>query len=110
MEEIMADGLWVVVGAAIGTAGSILTTWLNAHLGQRSKFPEFDKGVKTLLTKMLTDGPKWRKIKTLASVTGLSEQDTKEYLIELGARGSETDGNLWGLISRNPLSEIDTSH
>ena len=106
----MGSGFWVVMGAAIGTVGSILTTWLNAHLSQKSKFPEYDKGVKALLIAMLTAGPKWRKIKTLAAVTGLSEQEAKEYLIELGARGSETDGNLWGLISRNPLSEIDPSN
>lgn len=106
----MDNGLWVVLGAAIGTAGSILTTWLNAHLGRKSKFPEYDRAVKALLVAMLSGEPKWRKIQTLASVTGLSEQDAKEYLIELGARGSETNGTLWGLISRNPLSEIDSSN
>jgi hypothetical protein len=105
----MDNGLWVVVGAGIGTLGSIGTTWLNAHLSQRSKFPKFDKAAKALLVAMLSSGPKWRKLQTLASVTGLPERDVKEYLIELGARGSETDGNLWGLISRNPLSEIGSS-
>jgi hypothetical protein len=39
-------------------------------------------------------------------VTGLSDEHAKEYLIELGARGSETNPQLWGLISRNPLSAI----
>lgn len=56
---------------------------------------------------MLDDGPKWHKLEILARVTGLSEQHAKEYLIEIGARGSEKEDGLWGLISRNPLSEVN---
>jgi len=106
----MSDGAWVVAGAAIGTLGSIATTWLSECLKRRSKYPKFDKAVQKLLRDLLTRGPRWRRVETLAAVTGLTEQDVKEYLIEMHARGSETDGRLWGLISRNPLSEIDPSN
>lgn len=105
----MAEGMWVLLGSAVGTLGSLSTTWLSSYLGRQSKYPKFDQAVEALLKKMLTDGPKWRKLETLASVTGLTEKHAKEYLIELGARGSETDPRLWGLISRNPLSEIESA-
>ncbi len=103
------DGVWVVLGAAIGTVGSIATSWLNAHLQRASQYPKYDKAIDNLLKDMLEIGPKWRKVKTLANVTGLSEGDVKEYLILLGARGSEADSSLWGLVSRNPLKDIDAS-
>lgn len=106
----MGEGLWVVLGAAIGTVGSISTTWLAAHLSRQSAHPKYDKAIQKLLLAMLEDGPKWRNINTLASVTGLNEQDVKDFLIEMGARGSETKPHLWGLITRNPLSEIDPSN
>jgi len=98
----MAEGTWVVVGAAIGTAGSILTTWLNAYLSKDSPDP-YDVQATALLKSMLEKGPHWRNINTLANVIGADNKLTKEYLLALGARGSETNGDLWGLISRNPL-------
>lgn len=102
----MAEGVWVLLGTALGTIGSLATTWLSSHLSRKSPHPKFDKAVETLLRQMLQGEHKWRKLDTLASVTGLTHKETKEYLIEIGARGSETDAGLWGLISRNPLSDI----
>lgn len=104
----MPDGVWVLLGTLFGTAGSLVTTWLTAYLGRQSQHPKYDKAVEALLQKMLASGPQWRKLDTLARVTGLSEQHAKEYLIEIGARGSETNGDLWGLISRNPLPFSDS--
>lgn len=103
----MDDGAWVVLGTVVGAAGSLCTTLLAAHLGRLSPYPKYDRAVEKLLRQMLEAEPKWRKIETLAAVTGMTEQDVKEYLIPMGARGSETNPKLWGLISRNPLSEID---
>jgi hypothetical protein len=103
----MQDGMWVLLGTLLGTSGSIGTTWLSEHLKRQSRYPRFDKAVEGLLRKMLDDGPKWHKLEILARVTGLSEQHAKEYLIEIGARGSEKEDGLWGLISRNPLSEVN---
>lgn len=103
----MAEGIWVVIGSLLGLLGSIGTTWLTARLERQSKFPKYDEAVQKLLTEMLNGEHKWRRLDTLANVTGLSEQDAKDYLIELGARGSTKNGKLWGLTSRNPLTRID---
>ncbi|HEX8572152.1 MAG TPA: hypothetical protein VF759_05325 [Allosphingosinicella sp.] len=102
----MAEGVWVLLGTLLGSAGSLASTWLTAHLGRQSKHPKFDRAVEGLLRRMLQQGPRWRRLSTLARVTGLSEQHTKEYLVEIGARGSEIDDLVWGLISRNPLEDI----
>lgn len=102
----MAEGVWVLLGTVVGTAGSIGTTWLSSYLERQSKYPKFDRAVEDLLRKMLEGEHNWRNLETLANVTGLSEEHAKEYLVEIGARGSETNPRLWGLISRNPLSAI----
>lgn len=96
----------MLLGTVLGTVGSLATTWLTAHLGRQSPHPKFDKAVEGLLLQMLGSGPQWRKLTTLARVTGLSEKEAKEYLVEIGARGSETNGELWGLITRNPLPDL----
>ncbi len=102
----MADGglivLGSVLGAAIGAISSIATTWLNAKLNKKPEDP-YDLAATALLKSMLERGPNWRNINTLANVIGADNKLTKEYLLALGARGSETNGELWGLISRNPL-------
>jgi hypothetical protein len=100
-------GGWVVLGAAIGASGSLLTTWLNSWLSQKDPNAPYDAAASALLKAMLENGPQWRSIETLANVVGLDKKLTKEYLIVLGARGSETDGNLWGLVSRNPIPQQD---
>jgi hypothetical protein len=63
---------------------------------------------KALLRKMLGAGRNWRRLSTLSNVTGLTEQEAKQLLVEIGARGSETDPALWGLVSRNPLPSQDS--
>lgn len=106
----MAEGVWVLLGTAVGTVGSLATTWLSSHLSRKSPHPKFDRAVEKLLRQMLNGEHKWRSLETLASVTGLTHKEVKEYLIEFGARGSETDPRLWGLISRNPLSQIPSDN
>ncbi len=106
----MAEGVWVLLGTTLGTVGSLATTWLTAHLGRKSPHPRFDKAVEKLLRQMLAGQYDWRKLETLANVTGLTPHEVKEYLIELGARGSEIDPQRWGLTSRNPLSDISADY
>ncbi len=102
----MAEGGWVVLGAAIGSFGSILTTWLASYLGKKPPDP-FDAAALALLRKMLEGEHQWRNIDTLANVVGLDNKTTKEYLVVLGARGSELDGKMWGLLSRNPIKDVN---
>ena len=101
----MAEGGWVVLGSAIGTIGSILTTWLAAHLGKEKPDP-WDGIAMNLLQKQL-EIEKWCEIGTLANIIGLDTKTTREYLILLKARGSRKDGKKWGLLSRNPLEADD---
>jgi len=100
----MADGGgWVVLGTAIGAAGSALTTWLNAYLTRKRPNPA-DEAAKLILRQMLeASGLHWQTIRTLSNVVGLSQERTRELLLEIGARGSKLNPELWGLVSRNPL-------
>jgi hypothetical protein len=99
----MAEGAWVALGASIGMVGSLLTTALNSWLTRHNDLDRYDKAAMKLLTQMLEKGQNWRKLRTLSNVIGANEQDTKELLLILGARASETNPELWGLVSRNPL-------
>jgi len=101
----MGEGGWVVLGAAIGVVGSLLTTLLNAWLNPKHELDQYDKAAMSLLKSMLEKGQKWRTLTTLSNVIGANEKDTKELLLMLGARASESRADLWGLISRNPLPE-----
>ena len=60
-----------------------------------------------LFKDMLKCRSNWRKLSTFANVTGGTEPEAKQLLVEIGVRGSETDPNLWGLVSRNPLPTHD---
>jgi hypothetical protein len=102
-----SEGFWFAAGALVGTLGPIATTWMAARLARQSQYPHYDKKVQAILVHMLSGKLKWRRLETMARVTGLTEQDVKDYLIELDARGSANNGDLWGLISRNPLSEVE---
>ena len=95
----------VVIGALIAVGGNVLLHWLKER-PQR----ELDAARKKLLTKMLNDPQfpeHWRKITTLSRVVGADAETAKRLLIELGARGSEKDDGLWGLIEHHPLNKIE---
>ena len=104
-----SEGFWFAAGALLGTMGPIATTWMTAYFGRKSQYPHYDAKIQAILEEMLSGKLKWRDIDTLARVTGLSHQDVKDYLIELDARGSANNGQLWGLIERNPVSEAGES-
>lgn len=95
----------VVVGAVISTLGSILLHWLQ----QRRKVA-LDARRSKLLVGMLRD-PRfkehWRSIDTLSRVIGADCETTKHLLIGLGARGSEKNDGLWGLLEFHPLDQSE---
>ena len=96
----MSEGLYVVLGAMVGTMGTMGTTWLAARLDRTSKYPAYDKAVKELLREELNIGSVWHPLKELSRVTGMNEQDTREYLIYIQARGSRKSADMWALKSR----------
>ena len=59
----------------------------------------------------MLDARDWRKLSTLARVIGADTYTTRRLLIELGARGSEKPREdleeVWGLISKHPLENIE---
>jgi hypothetical protein len=105
MERTMAEGGWVVLGAAVGTIGSILTTWLNAWLTKGA--PDyFDKKAMDLLRTILKDSDEpWHNIKNLTNAVGLTPEDTKQLLVLIDARGHYSGSGAWALISRVGLRD-----
>ena len=49
----------------------------------------------------------WRKLATMSRVVGADEDATKRLLLEVGARGSERDDGMWGLIENHPFDKVD---
>ena len=97
---------WVgAIGAAIGALGALGGVWLT-HTLQTHRSNERDKGRKMILRRMLDnkpEGTEWRFLKTMARVIGASEDETARLLIDIGARGSETESSGWDYIKNKPL-------
>lgn len=100
------DTAWVgVIGAFVGGCLTIVGQ-LGVQFLQNHKARVLDQARPKLLRTML-DARDWRKLSTLSRVIGADAETTKRLLIELGARGSEGGEEVWGLISKHPLREID---
>ncbi len=96
------------IGAAVGAFIGVVGTFLLHFLQSRPK-RILDKQRATLLEALLEDErfpKKWRHISTLARVIGASEITTTRLLIGIGARGSEKDDGMWGLIKHHPLNQV----
>lgn len=64
------------------------------------------KGVlKDILDRPGKDG--WRNMETLSRVIGCDRETTARLLIEIGARGSETENDVWAYIKDKPLPTSD---
>ena len=101
----IAGIIGIIVGALIPVLGNVLIHYL-----QNQQKDQLDKLRKELLVKMLDSDRfpnKWRKLETLSRVIGADDETTKRLLIEIGARGSESESNSWGLIKHHPLEEIE---
>lgn len=97
----------VIVGAIISIVGNVLLHYL-----QNKRKDTLDELRKELLLKMLDNDRfpnKWRKLETLSRVIGADDETTKRLLIEVGARGSESESNSWGLIKHHPLEKIESA-
>jgi hypothetical protein len=104
---VIAGLVGVIVGALIPVLGNVLIHYL-----QNQPKDQLDKLRKGLLLKMLDNDRfpnKWRKLETLSRVIGADDQTTKRLLIEIGARGSETESDSWGLIKHHPLDKIENA-
>jgi hypothetical protein len=109
MENPLAVAIAGLVGVIVGALIPVLGNILIHYLQNRPK-NELDKLRKELLVKMLDNDRfpnKWRKLETLSRVIGADDETTKRLLIEIGARGSESESNSWGLIKHHPLDKIE---
>ena len=92
----------VIVGSLTTIVGNIIIEWF-----KNKSQKKLDLARQKLLKELLLDQAyQWRSISTLSAVIGCSEEQTKNHLIAISARGSELNDGKWGLISRHPLSEI----
>lgn len=113
-EKVVADtSFWIAVVGFVGVAiGAFLTVGGNILLYKIQNAPQqkLDKSRKELLRTMLNDSrfPRgWRELSTLSRVIGADGETTKRLLFEIGARGSEKEDEMWGLIERHPFNKND---
>ena len=93
----------VLLGYVLAILGNLVTYWLSQRTIAKKDQPR-----KRLLEKMLDDERfpgRWRKLSTLMHVIGADEETTKGLLLEIGARGSEDQQELWGLIKYHPFEK-----
>jgi hypothetical protein len=101
MYEFLIGFSGVLCGAAVSYGG----IWLKYHLDTKDRL-KFDAARKDMLSQMLENPSpenEWRKLETLSRVIGADYETTTRLLIELGARGSEKQNEVWALKSKKPL-------
>lgn len=92
----MSEGLWIVLGAAIGVFGSFLAAWLK----REGKRDYFDKTAIKFLKKKLKESPEglsWDQISNIGNNIGLNETEIKQLLLLANAEPGGTVKVLWKL-------------
>ncbi|MES0881696.1 hypothetical protein [Roseibium sp. SCP14] len=100
-----------LLGIAGVAVGAVLQFWFNVLLEEHKKKDQraLDDKRKVLLRSALENMPadaEWRKLTTLCGIIGAEPRETTRLLIELGARGSESDEDVWALLSDKPLKRM----
>src|SRR4051794_1060044 len=97
------SGFWSgFFGVLTGAGVSYFGIWLQHHLATRER-QRIDGIRKETLKYMLENPPvgkEWRKLQTLSRVIGADYETTTRLLVELEARGSETESEVWALKSK----------
>lgn len=101
-----APEFWAgIIGAFVGGGITLLGQWLK-HQWDSEPQRKLDESRKRLLKHMLDHPPQgkiWRRMETLSRVIGASEDETARLLIEMGARGNESEENVWTWIKNARL-------
>jgi hypothetical protein len=97
-----------ILGMAGVSIGAILQLFVDhcRHRRETKRQEALDSKRKDLLKIALENPPdniEWRKLTTLSQIVGADFETTTRLLIELGARGSDSEKNVWALISKKPL-------
>jgi hypothetical protein len=101
--------VWAVAAAIFGLLGVIVGSvlqLLGQHFASR-RDRRLDGQRKQILHQLLSDKDPWRRLETCQRVIGADQDYTKKLLIEIGARGSQGQRDVWALMSRKPLSGIN---
>ena len=105
----MADFWLGVAGVAMGAVCQAACQAVVEHCRHKRDTKaqrELDGSRKALLKAALENPPAgkdWRELATLSRIIGADFATTTRLLIELGARGSEGDKDVWALLSKKPL-------
>lgn len=101
----MCEAAIGLLGALIGAIAAIGAVVVQHYL-RGFKQEKIDAPRRAMLKQMLEKMPEdkeWRNIETLSRVIGADRADTTRLLIEIEARGSESENDVWALISKKPL-------
>ena len=99
------DFLLGIIGVLVGSASQAAFEHCR-HMYETKAQRDLDERRKALLKAALEsppNGSEWRKLETLSRIVGANYETTTRLLIELGARGSELDNDVWALLSDKPL-------
>ncbi len=94
-----------IIGVAVGSIGQFVIDHFR-HKRETKAQRELDDRRKELLKDALKNPPtgkEWRELQTLSRIIGADYETTTRLLIEIGARGSETENEVWALLSKKPL-------
>lgn len=99
MDIAVIGAVGVIVGFFITALSGLIRDWF---LNKSQK--KLDKQRKDILKTLLLQ-KNWMKIETLSSVIGAGEEETKRLLIDIKARGSLNENDVWALMEKKPLSD-----
>ena len=100
-----------IIGGFLGCVGALLSSYWGPRKLEEWREKRGEERIngprKHLLKKLLEDDQfEWRRLSTLARATGTTEEECRRLLIEIGARGTLSEGEeLWALLSRKPITE-----
>ncbi len=101
----MGEFLLGIIGVAVGSIGQFFIDRFR-HERETKAQRELDDRRKELLKDALKNPPtgkEWRELQTLSRIIGADYETTTRLLIEIGARGSEKENEVWALLSEKPL-------
>ena len=97
----MDSGVAALLGALVGSATSIATTWLGDYLRRKPAKKLAQRRKERLLQLLSGEKYTWRSLGMLCDAIGADEETTIALLLEIDARGSMTGGKpAWALVSR----------
>jgi hypothetical protein len=101
MIEFFLGILGVIVGGAVQFGFNLLGDRMESR--QQRKLDERRKELLKHALENPPNGKEWRSIQTLSRIIGADYETTTRLLIEVGARGSESENDVWALIEAKPL-------